>query len=120
MDDTERLVAIGLAAGRIAIGAGIWLAPGLAGRALGFERLDGAALALGRIAATRDLILGGWQLGSLGDREQLRRATTAVALADAGDTLTFALARNTEAGRRGLAGAAPAALAGLWLRQRLG
>lgn len=120
----ERRLAIGLGCGRIAIGAGLWLAPGVAARALGFGELDSRALALGRIAATRDLILGAWQLSALGDRERLAQATAAVAACDAGDTLTFALAlrgggEGREAGRRGVVGAAIATAAGAWLAGRL-
>lgn len=123
-EGAERLVAIGLAAGRLAIGAGLWLAPGPASKALGFGSLDPKALALGRIAASRDLVLGFWQLRSLGSVEELRRASLAVAAADAGDALTFVLAAATgaeagEAGVRGAAGAIPAAAAGFWLVRSL-
>jgi len=121
--DFERLAGLGLAVGRLAIGAGLWLAPGPSSRALGFERLDGPALALARIAATRDLVLGAWQLSALGDRGRLARATLGVALADAGDAATFSLALGDErtriAGLRGLPAAAAAAGAGLWLARRL-
>jgi hypothetical protein len=118
-DRWVRLVAIGLAAGRLAIGAALWLAPNASGRALGFGRLDRRALALARLAATRDLVLGGWQLRSLGERAELRRASTAVAAADAADAVAFALLLRSDAeraaGLRGLAGALPASLAGAWL-----
>ena len=120
----ERLAAIGLAGGRIAIGAAIWLTPALAARALGFESFDRKQLVLGRIAGTRDLILGSWQLAAIQSRTGLRRASAATALADAGDALTFALALldgggSAAAARRGLAGALPATLAGAWLVARL-
>lgn len=119
-----RTTAIALATGRLAIGAGIWLAPGLAAKALGFDSIDAKALALGRIAASRDLVLGAWQLSSLDDSESLRRASLAVALVDAGDALAFALAaaggEARAAGFRGLAGAVPATIAGAWLVSRLG
>lgn len=119
-----RTTAIALATGRLAIGAGIWLAPGLAAKALGFDSIDAKALALGRIAASRDLVLGAWQLSSLDDSESLRRASLAVALVDAGDALAFALAaaggEARGAGFRGLAGAVPATIAGAWLVSRLG
>jgi hypothetical protein len=120
-----QLVASALAAGRLAIGAGIWLAPGLSARALGFDPLDHKGLALGRIAATRDLVMGAWLLAALDDRDSLRRAAAATAIADAGDALTFALLLGGRgelrgAGLRGLAGAVPAAAAGLWLTRRLG
>lgn len=124
MSTNERLLAIGLAAGRIAIGAGLWLAPDPSAKALGFGDLDSKALALARIAATRDLVLGTWQLVSLGDPVQLHRATIAVAIADAGDTLALALALRAggeaaKAGGRGLVGAVGATAAGAWLARRL-
>ncbi|HSJ17304.1 MAG TPA: hypothetical protein VK920_04370 [Solirubrobacterales bacterium] len=121
----ERALAVSLAAGRAAIGAGIWLAPRRALPALGFDRAaeDDEALTLARIAATRDLVLGVWQASVLGDRERLRRATLAVAAADAGDALAFAIAAR-RGGRpglaaKGLAGALPATFAGAWLAARL-
>lgn len=122
-DPTERLAATGLAAGRLALGAGLWLAPRLSIRALGFSEGSAQSVALTRIAATRDLVLGAWQLRSLSDRGELRRATVAVAVADAGDTLVFALALGTpetrSAGLRGLPAAALATALGAWLAARL-
>jgi hypothetical protein len=112
-----RALAIGLAAGRLAIGAGLWLAPGVSTRLLGFEDLDSRALVLARLAATRDLIIGGWQLASIDDPARLRSASAAAANADAGDALAFALAlraddlQSRRAGVRGLAAAVPAAIA---------
>ncbi len=117
----ERLLALGLAAGRIVIGAGLWLAPQLASDKLGFGRLDDRALALARLAGTRDVVLGATQLAAIDDPDRLRRATAAAALADAGDTIAFALAlasadRPTRtAGLRGLPVAAAATAAGGWL-----
>ena len=117
------LTAIGLAAGRIAIGAGIWAAPTAAWRALGLGAPDPRALAVGRLAASRDLVLGAWQLAALGDRRQLRRVTAAVAAVDGADALAFALAaRDPEtrgAGVRGLAAALPATVVGALLANRL-
>lgn len=117
------LTAIGLAAGRIAIGAGIWAAPTAAWRALGLGTPDPRALAIGRLAASRDLVLGAWQLGALGDPRRLRRVTAAVAAVDGADALTFALATRDPdtrgAGVRGLAAALPAAVVGGWLAHRL-
>lgn len=124
-DNPERTLAIGLAAGRLAIGAGLWLAPRLSARLLGFGAIDDKALALSRIAASRDLVLGAWQLSSLEDHAALRRATAAVAAADGGDALTFALATRSpdpavrRAGLRGVVAAVPATLAGAWLHSRL-
>jgi len=121
----ERALAVALAAGRVAIGAGIWLAPRRALPALGFEHVadDDDALTLARIAATRDLVLGAWQASALDDRTRLRRATLAVAGCDAGDALAFAVVarRGSRPGlaAKGLAGALPATLAGAWLAARL-
>jgi hypothetical protein len=119
----ERLLALGLAGGRMAIGAGLWIAPALSARALGFDRLDSTAVALARVAATRDLALGAWQLATVEDRRALRRASATVAAVDAADALTFALAlrdpATRTAGLRGLPAAAGAAFAGAWLAARL-
>ena len=119
----ERLAGGGLAAGRLAIGAGLWLAPRLSLRALGFADADERALAVARIGATRDLLLGAWQLRSLGDRDELLRATRAVAVVDTGDALAFALAlRDPRARPMGAIGAGlagPAAAAGAWLASSL-
>lgn len=116
-------LALALAAGRLAIGAGLWFAPQLASHALGFGRLDARSLALARIAASRDLVLGGWVVASRGDREELARAAAGAAVADAGDAVTFALlatgSDHRAAGVRGVVAAAPAALAGHWLVRRL-
>jgi hypothetical protein len=121
-DRVLRLAASGLAIGRLAIGAGLWLAPDRVARALGFSGLDHRGLALARIAATRDLVLGAWQLGSVGEAAELRRASAAVAVADAGGALAFALLLRVgderRAAVRGVAGALPAALAGAWLIQK--
>jgi hypothetical protein len=120
--DIERTAALGLAAGRMAIGAGLWLAPGLTLRALGFSRPDDRAVAVARIAGTRDMVLGAWQATTLGSRDRLARATTAVAACDAGDSLTFALLLGTDerrAGLRGVAAAVPATIVGFALASRL-
>ena len=107
-----------LGAGRIAIGTGIWLAPTLSGRLLGVGRLDGGALALARVAATRDLVLGVAQIGTAASSEEVHRVALAGAAADAGDLVAFALALGAgerTAGRRGLAAATAATAAGAWL-----
>ena len=117
------MAAAGLAAGRLAIGAGLWLAPRLSLRALGFADADERALAVARIGATRDLVLGIWQLSALDERQELARATRTVAVVDAGDALAFGLAlRDPGARGMGVLGAAlagPAALAGGWLAASL-
>ncbi len=118
----ERALAVNLGAGRVAIGLGLWLAPRLAARALGFDEPDARTLAVARIAATRDLVLGVWQLSALDDGEQLARASLAGTVCDAGDTLAFALAlrdpSTRAAGVRGIGLAAAATAAGAWLASR--
>jgi len=121
-----RLAAIGLAAGRLAIGAGIWLAPERSWRALGFgdRRPAGPALVLGRLAASRDLVLGAWVLAALDDPERLSRVVGAVAAVDGADALAFALTLREgselrQAAVRGLVAAVPATLVGAWAASRL-
>ena len=116
------LVARALGAGRLAIGAGIWLTPGLAGRVLGVGRLEGGSLAIARVAATRDLVLGAAQIASAAAPDQARRVAVAGTCADAGDALAFALAvgaGDRAAGWRGLAAAVPATALGAWLMAKI-
>jgi hypothetical protein len=117
-DDAPRAAIIGLGAGRIAIGLGLWIAPEALARVLGLRDLGPEALAIARVAGTRDVLLGVWQLRALQDREALVRATTAGAIADAGDALAFAIAtrdpRARGAGWRGILTAVPATAVGLW------
>jgi hypothetical protein len=113
-------VASGL--GRVAIGLGLLAAPERAARALGFEDVNPATVAVSRVAGVRDFVLGVATLAALEDRDRLRAATLANAVADAGDTLAFAGSLRTperRAATLGLAAAAPAALAGIWIAWRL-
>ena len=111
------------AAGRMAIGIGLFAVPELSLRALGFSDVSPSTVAIARVAGIRDLVLGGVMLGALDDRERLLGATIANATADAGDAAAFALAARsgeTAAGLRGMAAAIPAAFAGIWVARRLG
>lgn len=122
--DTEKLVGAALAAGRIAIGAGIWLAPSLTAKALGMKPWEGEALTVARLAGTRDLILGVWLGAELRDGGSPAAPAGALAVCDAGDTLAFALlaargGENMGAGLRGVAAAGPATALGAWLARRL-
>ena len=124
-EPSVRLTAAALAAGRCAIGAGIWLAPGPVWRALGLGEPEPRALTVGRLAASRDLLLGVWALAALGDRRRLRRLALATALVDGADAVAFGLALGEgeelrEAAVRGLAAAVPATLAGAWMFRKLG
>jgi hypothetical protein len=124
LSDEERLVAAALAAGRIAIGAGIWAAPGLTAKALGMKAWNGEALAVARIAATRDVILGAWLGSEIRDGGKPLTPASALFACDAGDTLAFALlaargGENLRPGMLGLAAAGPATAVGAWLVARL-
>ena len=122
--DEERLIGAALAAGRIAIGAGIWAAPALAAKALGMKEYEGEALAVARLAGTRDLILGTWLAAELRNGGSPLAPTAALVACDAGDALAFGLLAadggdSLGAGARGLAAAGPATAVGLWLAHRL-
>jgi hypothetical protein len=110
------------AGARIAIGIGLLAAPEPALRALGFGEVSPATVAIGRIAGVRDLVLGLGTLAVLEDRDRLRTATLANALADTGDAFAFGAALRTPertAGARGVAAALPSAIAGALVAWRL-
>lgn len=118
-----RLTGIGLALGRLAVGAALWAAPSRALGALGFRRLDDRGVAVARLAATRDVVLGAWMLASLGEEVALRRAAVAGALCDGGDAVAFGLLARDGETRPAVLGAAlavPAAAAGIWLATSAG
>jgi hypothetical protein len=117
-------LAAALAAGRLAIGAGLMLAPERALGALGFERPSEATVAAARLAGVRDLVLGGVQVLAMGDGDRLRRSSIACAAADAGDVAVFTAALGGDgslrrAAVRGVGGAVAGTLAGLWVAWRL-
>jgi hypothetical protein len=121
-DPSVRAWSVASGLGRIAIGIGMLAAPEPALRALGFKEVSPATAAVSRIAGIRDLVLGVVTLASLEDRDRLRAATVANAVADAGDTLAFGVVLDSEehaAGTRGLVAALPAAIAGAWTAWRL-
>jgi hypothetical protein len=121
-DPSVRVWSLASGLGRIAFGIGMLAAPEPALRALGFREVSPATAAVSRIAGIRDLVLGVVTLAALDDRERLRAATLANAVADAGDTLAFGVVLDSEehtAGTRGLVAALPAAVAGVWTAWRL-
>lgn len=118
MTSSARAAGLGLGLGRLAIGAGLWLAPRQAARALGFDELDSRGLVLGRLAGTRDFLLGLAQLSALGDPPRFQHVARAGMVADAADAIAFAAAISQGervAGLRGLALAVPATVLGFWL-----
>ena len=112
ISEEERLIGAFLAAGRIAIGVGIWAAPSLASKGLGMKRWDGETLAVARLAATRDILLGGWLAAELKNGGKPLAPAIALTACDAGDALTFALlagrgGEDLKPGLQGLAAAGP-------------
>jgi hypothetical protein len=108
--------------GRVGFGVAMLAAPESALRALGFTEVSPATVAVTRLTGVRDLVLGLVTVAGLNDRDRLRTATVANAVADAGDALAFGIALGTPeraAAVRGLAAALPAAAAGIWTRWRL-
>jgi hypothetical protein len=111
------------AVGRIAFGVGMLAAPEPALRKLGFADVSPSTVTVTRLAGVRDLVLGLVTVAGLDDRDRLRRATVANAVADTGDALAFGVAMRTPergAAVRGLAAALPAAAIGCWTAWRLG
>jgi hypothetical protein len=124
LSEEERAVGRLLSLGRVAIGVGIWAAPSLAAKALGMKPFEGEALALSRLAATRDVLLGAWLAAELKDGGRPLAPAVAVTACDAGDALTFALlagrgGEGVKPGLQGLAAAGPATALGAWLVSRL-
>jgi hypothetical protein len=108
--------------GRIGFGVGMLAAPERALRVLGFTDVSPATVAVTRVAGVRDLVLGLVTVASLENRDRLRTATLANAVADAGDTVAFGITASSPeraAGLRGLAAALPATAAGAWIAWRL-
>jgi len=123
VDSTGRAVALELAAGRVAVGAGALFATRPALSLLGFGETNSAGRALARALGARDLALAAVTIAARGDRAALRATTLAAAALDAGDVVAFTLAgRDPELRRAAVGGALSAAIAagaGLWAARRL-
>jgi hypothetical protein len=123
-DPLARQAVLGIAAGRIAIGAGAVFATRPALKALGFAEVDAAGTALGRIAGGRDIALGLLALAARDDRRALRIAALAGAAVDAADAITFGVAARDPVARRagfgGIVSGSAAAITGAWAWRRLG
>jgi len=121
------LLASGLALGRLAIGAGLMIAPETTLKTLGFEKPSPSTLAVARLAGGRDIVLGAAEAAALikGNRPALLASTLAVAAADAGDTAIFGAAWASgeksvaEASMKGAVSAGLATAAALWVARRL-
>jgi uncharacterized protein DUF4267 len=128
MDGLARAIGLASGAGRVAIGVGLFAAPALALRGLGFGAPDAKTIAVAQIAGGRDLVMGAETLLALRaeDPRRVRRSVLYGALADTGDSLAFAaaLASGDDEGRAtakvGLPMAAIAAAAGFFAVARTG
>jgi hypothetical protein len=122
-DPLARTAVLGIAAGRVAIGAGALLATRPALKVLGFEAADTSTRALTRIAGGRDVALALLTFAARDDRAALREAAAAAAAVDLGDAICFAIAgRDPAAGRaavQGILSGSAAALVGAWAVRRL-
>jgi hypothetical protein len=111
-------------AGRIALGASIWLLPDQAMGVLGFDADNPQEMALGRVAGTRDIALGAAAMATAGDPRGGAAMARLNAFVDAGDAVAFgsAFLRREGIDRAALGGlvaGASAAAFGLWLAERL-
>ncbi|HEY0318271.1 MAG TPA: hypothetical protein VGC49_08245 [Solirubrobacterales bacterium] len=124
IDPLGRQAALGLAAGRLAAGAGALLATRPALRAIGFPEPGATGWSLAKVLGARDLTMGGLTVAAREDRAALRAATFIATALDAADVIAFGLAAgDPETRRAGAAGAATAAAAvvgGIWALHRLG
>jgi hypothetical protein len=122
-DPLARTAVLGTAGGRIAIGVGALLATRPALKVLGFEASDTSALALARLAGSRDIALGLLTIAARDDRARLREVTAIATGIDLGDTLCFGIAgRDPAAGRaavQGILTAGAATAIGAWAVRRL-
>jgi hypothetical protein len=123
-DPLARTAVLGIAGGRIAIGAAALLATRPALKVLGFEASDTSARALARIAGGRDLALGLLTFAARDDRERLREVAALAAAVDLGDAICFGIAgRDPAAGRaavQGILSGGGATVVGAWALRRLG
>jgi hypothetical protein len=122
-DPLARAAVLGIAGGRIAIGAGALLATRPALKVLGFEASDTSARALARIAGGRDIAIGLLTFAARDNRATLREVSAAAAAIDLGDAVCFGIAgRDPAAGRaavQGILSGAAAAAVGAWAVRRL-
>jgi hypothetical protein len=114
---------LGIAGGRIAIGAVALLATRPALKVLGFEASDTSARALARIAGGRDIAVGLLTFAARDNRAALREISAAAAAVDLGDAVCFGIAgRDPAAGRaavQGILSGGAAAAVGAWAVRRL-
>jgi hypothetical protein len=107
----------------MAIGAGLWLAPRLSMRVLGFDPDNPETLTVSRLAGGRDLAMGAVAFAAASDPERAAATVRVNAAVDAGDAIAFlALGRRNGPGAAAVLGtltATAATGAGLWLASKL-
>ncbi len=123
MDPKARQLAMGIGAGRLAMGLGILFATRPALRRMGFGSTDASGEALAKLGGGRDIALGAMTLASRDDRQALRTAILVSGACDAADALSLGIsARRPEtrqAGIGGIVAGGGAAAACLWIWRRL-
>src|SRR3954452_25389422 len=122
-DPLTRQAALGMVAGRVAIGAGALFATGPTLRLLGLDAESRSVRILGRMAGGRDPALAAFAARSLDDAVRLREVALLGTPADAVDAVAFLLAATHRELRRAAAMSIPAALSAValqvWLYRRL-
>jgi hypothetical protein len=123
-DPLARAAVLGIAGGRLALGAGALLTTRPALKILGFDASDTSARALTRITGGRDIALGLLTIAARDDRARLCETAAVAAAVDLGDAISFGIAgRDPAAGRaavQGILSGGVAAAVGAWAVRRLG
>jgi len=124
MDAKARQVALQIGVGRVAMGAGIFVATRPALRALGFGEPGPTGEAVAKLGGGRDVAIGALTLAARDDRQALRTTILIASACDVADAIALGIsARHPETRRAGLGGivsGGAAAAAGLWAWRRLG
>jgi hypothetical protein len=123
VDPKARQVALGIGAGRVAMGLGIFLATQPALRRMGFGATNASGEAVAKLGGGRDVVLGALTLAARDDREALRTTLLVSGACDVADAVAMGVsARRPEtraAGVGGVIAGAAGAAACLWARRRL-
>lgn len=123
VDGRARQVALGIGAGRVAMGLGIFLATQPALRRMGFGATNTSGEAVAKLGGGRDVVLGALTLAARDDREALRTTLLLSGACDVADAVAMGVsARRPEtraAGIGGVIAGGAAAAACLWARRRL-
>jgi hypothetical protein len=123
VDRKARQVAVGIGAGRLAMGLGIFFATRPALRALRFGETDAQGEALAKLGGGRDIAIGALTLAARNNPQALRTTILVSSACDLTDAVALgASAHNPETRAAGLGGVISgggAAVAGLWAYRRL-